>query len=242
MRGLTKSQMLTLAGVVVSQVAGGYLVYAVTKKKFEREYDERLTRELETSVAFLTKQFNLDKPVIISDDPENVGEPTPIDEKLMGEHDAIAETYGQRVFTGQDKPPLEDIVARNETTQYNTPVNPVEEPEEDLSGEEEPYQDPDVSVIGRDLFMENTSEWTQDTLTYFADDGVLDVGGDFVEDHVNLIGPNKPPFGQMSEDANVVYLRNKRIQREFEVIFDPGNASDFLAHSLQDLYQPSRRL
>lgn len=76
------------------------------------------------------------------------------------------------------------------------------------------------------------SEYPQSVLTVFADGGVLDEAGSFVAAHTDLIGVGPYPFGEMSEDDSVVYIRNKKLEREFEVIKDDQNAADFLSPDL----------
>jgi hypothetical protein len=257
----------TIAALVVGGAAvGAGLTYFLTKKKLAKHYEDKFDLELEESMKFLVAQMGLDKVIVSNDDPDEVvgqpGEgdfdddvadptlaevPTPVVEDLEP-------LDGVRTFPGQDdKTPLEDLAARNQKTQYNTPVpsSLTDDKVVEVTPEEEPYNDPDISVISRDVFYANGTEWPQETLTYFADAGVLDVGGDWVVEPESQIGGQKPPFGQMSEDPNVVYLKNKRLKKEFEVIFDSGNASDFanatdgdddeLKHSIQSLaaqYRP----
>jgi len=251
--------------LVVGAGIGSAVTYLLTKKKLAAFYESKFDQELEESMKFLVEQMGLDKVIVSNDDPDEVvGQPGEgefddfnLNEAALPVVEELEPVEGTRVFPNEEnKPTLEDLAARNQKTNYATPVPSelTEDKIEEVIPEEEPYSDPDISVISRDVFYANGTEWPQETVSYFADGGVLDVGGDWVVDPELSIGTQKPPFGQMSEDPNVVYLKNKRLQKEFEVIFDSGNASDFanategddaeLKHSLESLskqYPPEYR-
>lgn len=222
---------------------GAGVAHAITKKKVTEEYEERIDEEIRNAVAYLVKHEQLGpKDVVVSDEPD-VDLP---DEAVEG---------GTVVFK-DEKPPLADLAQKNLATRYDRISTDEGYASDQELVTEEPYQDPDITIISKDLFLENVSEFPQETLTFFSDGGVLDISGDFVEVPEAMIGAGIPHFGEMSEDANIVYIRNKRLEKEFEVISDPGKASDFadpegslttpgeqvseeLMHSLQDKYPPS---
>jgi hypothetical protein len=239
--------------------AGSLATYLIVKKRLDAEYESRVDKEVEESLKFLLKQQGLEI-VVSNDDPDKlaeemneaaadepvevvVEEPTVSEvlEEIEAEDDPLEEfKQGERVFGSQEeKPPLEDLVQRNQEIPYHKIATPDVDETPEIELPEEPIEDPDITIISRDIFLENGTGWEQETLTYFADDGVLNVQGDFVEDHELMIGKGRPRFGQLSEDPNVVYIRNKRLEKEFEILSDPGNASEFLTHSLQDMYRPS---
>lgn len=222
--------------IVLAAAASSAITYVVIRKKLDEEYEVRLEEELQSSIEFLVDQkIDLAKAQISNDEPV----PSELDLEEI-EPEPLEPIEGERVFGSTDEKPSLDDLAKNQKVQYNKVLTDAEY-ESAVLPPEPPYEDPDISVISRDIFMENGTDWEQDTLTYFADGGVLDDSGDFVDLHELLIGPGVPRFGELSEDANVVYVRNKKIQKEYEIISDPGNASEFLAHSLQDIYHPSRR-
>lgn len=234
-----RNQKLAAVGLATLTVtATGVITYFATRKRLEAEYDERLAKELQSSLEYLAaKQVDLSKVTISDDLPEE--EPDNVDIQV----DELDPVEGTRVFgSGAEKPSLEYLAKRNQLKQYNKILSEEGYKEDEETAPEEPiYENPDILVISRDVFMENETEWPQSTLTYFADDGVLDDKGDFVEESTTLIGEATPPFGQMSGDPVIVYLRNTKLEREFEVIQDSGNATDFLAHSLTEMYRPSER-
>lgn len=222
--------------------AGSLATYFIVKKRLDATYDDRLAEELQTSIDFLaSQQVDFSKTIVTEEVPQD----TEVEEIEEIEEDAPDEFEGMRLV--ETKPPIEELAAKNQAVQYNKIVE-AQQYDTALLKEEEHIDEPDfetvnpdISVIGRDLFMTNVSEWPQTTLTYFSDGGVLDLQGDFVPEHENLIGVGKPPFGEMSEDENIVYLRNKKEQTEYEVLWDPGQAGEFLRHSLGEMYGRDHR-
>lgn len=225
-----------LLGVgVVSAAAGAAVGYFVTKKVLDELYETRLAEEVQTSIDFLIQQgVSLEKVDVVVDVEDLADDEVPepeLEEK---------EVAGERVFGDAYKSDLSavaDAALKNQQVRYDKVLTTEEYTEEDKSEfPDPPEEDPEISVISKDIFLENATEWPQSTLTYFSDAGVLDDMGEFVADHVTLIGQGPYPFGFMSEDPEVVYIRNKRLEQEFEVLKDEGKAADFLAHSLKDMY------
>lgn len=262
-----KNVLITLGASVASAAVASGVTWVVARRILDEQYEERVNEEVKNSVAYILKQSGLN--VIVSDeDPDILAEqlneqaglePVDIEEitpeeaaealkekaakavKMVEDH--LDEVDGERVLPGQaEKPPLEDLAARNNTVEYNKIMTVEKEeglfPEQPEEFHEPPPENPDISVISREIFMANGTEWEQATITYFADGGVIDVNGDYVQNHEELIGEGIPRFGEQSDDANVVYVRNKKLEKEFEIISDPGNATDFLSHSLGEMYKP----
>lgn len=80
-----------------------------------------------------------------------------------------------------------------------------------------------VYVIHIDEFMADEMEWeSQSTLTWYEGDKILTDSKDVpIYDWVSVVGELK--FGHGSKDANVCYIRNERLQAEYEVLRDPGS-------------------
>jgi hypothetical protein len=79
-------------------------------------------------------------------------------------------------------------------------------------------------VISRDVFAydEEGEHYEKITLNYFARDRVLlDDDEDPMDDIAGMIGwRNLSRFGDESHDPNVVFVRNRRLQTDFEVVKD----------------------
>lgn len=94
-------------------------------------------------------------------------------------------------------------------------------------------------VIHKDEFMENESEYEQETLTYYVGDGIMADQHDApIYNHTGLMGDL--PFGHGSSDNNVVYIRNDAIRREWEVLKHTGRFEfEILGHSIEEGYEES---
>lgn len=240
---MRKDILIAVGASVASAGVASAVTWVLTKRSLQAEYDERLSVELDQSVKYILKKLGVENVIVTDEDPDAIiDELNDIEQPIDIVVAELDEVEGERVFASEaEKPPLDELVARNQTIRYDkvlTPDEP-ETPDEFPENVDQVEEDPDISVISRDAFMANETEWEQVTLTYFADGGVLDVMQEFVEDHEDLIGPGRPRFGEESDDANVVYVRNHRLNKEYEILSDPGNATEFLAHSLGELYKPA---
>lgn len=82
---------------------------------------------------------------------------------------------------------------------------------------DEPY------VISVGEYSETEVGYTQVAITYYEGDDVLtDEEGKVVPDVDRLIGTKSlTEFGKFSQDTNIVYVRNERLELDFEIIRDP---------------------
>jgi len=212
-------KMHILAASLISAGLASLVTAKVVENKMNKEIDERVAREVSASVEFLEK-IGVAKPTDEyqekhkqvfgtrfeeSDDPR-VG----TNEKVR--YDKIVKGYVSST----------DVVTADDGTMMMAEV-------QHEGGVEACDTLPDIHAITTDEFMANESGFLQSSLTYFADGGVLDEDGDLVVDHVDLIGDAIPPFGQLSGESHVVYLRNTKKQLEFEVIQDDANAADIIS-------------
>lgn len=231
----------TVVASVVTGVTASAVTWYLTKKAFEEAYETRLLQEVEASITFLMSQgVDFSKVDVVDEipeqDPEAPDSVPPVSEILDEGFDTpvLESVEGERIFPDQtEKPPLDDLAKQRVRYDKIMTENEYKEPEPEAAPE-----NPDISVISVDLYNSNVSEFEQTTLTIFADGGVIDISGDLVLEHTELIGLPPYPFGEMSEDPDAVYIRNKKLEREFEVLRDGGNAAEFLAHSLQTKFSP----
>lgn len=76
-------------------------------------------------------------------------------------------------------------------------------------------------ILHVDEFIQNESEFQQETLTYYAGDDVLaDQLETPIYNYSELMGALR--FGHGSNDPNVVYIRNEKIKMEWEIIRHTG--------------------
>ena len=80
-----------------------------------------------------------------------------------------------------------------------------------------------IYIITPDEFSE--SEYTAESLVYYADDILVDDWGDVIEDPELVVGPDAlSSFGQYEEDT--VYVRNDDEEIDYEILRDVRKYSD----------------
>lgn len=93
-------------------------------------------------------------------------------------------------------------------------------------------RDPDYPyVITHDEFMENENGWEQNTLTYYNGDDILTDEKDVpVPDVEAVVGSDAlTKFGHGSRDRNVVYVRNEKLESDYEITLSMGEFSKEVA-------------
>jgi len=79
-------------------------------------------------------------------------------------------------------------------------------------------------VVPVHVFMANEMGFSQVTLTFYEGDHILaDDQDDPVEDVESTVGMRNLVFGHLSNDENVVYVRNERLTLDFEVCRSYGS-------------------
>ena len=78
-----------------------------------------------------------------------------------------------------------------------------------------------IYVIHRDEYMADEMDFSQSTVTYYAGDDILCDSLDTpIYAYSSILGDLE--FGHGSDDANVVYIRNEKERREWEVLRSEG--------------------
>ena len=95
---------------------------------------------------------------------------------------------------------------------------------------ERPTMDPEAKapyIISADEFLNTEVGYEQFTLTYFqGDETLVDQADTIVESVEKTVGvANLSKFGHLSEDENIVYIRNERLNWDFEVVRSMGKYS-----------------
>jgi hypothetical protein len=141
----------------------------------------------------------------------------------------IREAYFSRI-----KPPLEEVVEeKGYITEEERPLKPpVPMPESVRYSERSQNQEWDYTkelakrtknhpyIIHQNEFQNNELEYTQVNWTFYAVDNVLtDERDELVVRPELIVGmENLERFGHGADDSNTVYIRNDRVQVEFEII------------------------
>lgn len=201
----TKALSFLVGGLVVGVGVGFYFGYRYNREKIRseafrdsedevqriREYYERTQKpELETIVD--ERGYDTKEPVqrpLIA--PVPVQEPMPV---MLPEEVEVQKAEQKKADKDKDAGwsyPVE--------LQRRTPNKPY--------------------IIHQDEFNENDTEYSQVTLTYYDEDGVLaDTDDSVIHNQVSLIGDGTlSRFGHGSDDYNVLYVRNPHLEMEYEI-------------------------
>ena len=77
-------------------------------------------------------------------------------------------------------------------------------------------------IISHEEFEDGDLEYSQNTLTYYQGDGVLTDEDDKPILDMTVVIESNLQFGNASGDKNVVYIRNDKLEVDFEVVQDLG--------------------
>lgn len=189
---MKKSQLALYFGAVAagSALISGFVTYQIAMKKLGAEFDKRLEEEKLATADFLeTERARLKAAKVRYGAAEDAKPATP--EEIM---------------------PLGKV----DYTQYTRKPEHVQ-PEGDLT--QIPKDGGDWLVeIDTDEYMANESEYEQFQLTWHQDGVVTDEMNELVPDYPDRIGVEMPPFGGLSGEDHVAYLRNNKLRHEYEVV------------------------
>lgn len=87
-------------------------------------------------------------------------------------------------------------------------------------------------VIHTEEYSNEEAGYSQSTIMYFPNDDILlDENDDILEEVEMYVGMhNLTRFGERSGDQNVVYIRNPRIEHEYEVVLEPLQSYEEYLH------------
>lgn len=79
-----------------------------------------------------------------------------------------------------------------------------------------------IYIIHADEYIQGDYEFKQETVTYYVEDDIMaDMEDTPIYNYYDRMGELK--FGHGSKDKNVVYIRNERLNREWEVLRHHGS-------------------
>lgn len=241
------------ASVVASAIGGGAVGYTVASKKLEAKYVELSKKEIADAKDYYSKFYKSEEysdPVELAknlgvDVEDAKGDPgTPSVQESLEEYknklienlqyrleDLNAEGLATTEVIIEDEvveETVEEVVTKN--IFYNE--NDILDPEDEMKERDrtKPY------IISHDEFFEGEEDYAQSQYTYFEKDDVLaDEQDKVVEDSDFMIGDDNLKFGYMSKDPNVVYIRNERLELDFEIMRSQGSYAQevigFIEHS-----------
>jgi hypothetical protein len=117
-------------------------------------------------------------------------------------------------------------------------VFPTEEDHWDYEEEEQNRGNPEVPyIIHVDEYFANEKDYQQSTLQYYQGDNII-----CDETDVPLYNPEKIVgklmFGHGSNDPNICYVRNEKLEMEWEILLDHGHfQTEVLGHHIEEGYE-----
>lgn len=200
----------TALAFVAGAVAGGSYVHNQLIKDMEDTIEQEVDK---ARVFYENKSARLNKEGEFA---------TPGDALLALGHDPIETS----LFTDPDTVILnKKTVEVVETREHNIFTNPAPEwnyPEELAKRtEDKPY------IVSKDEHLEGDAGYEPITLTFYEEDRVLADQQDMPVPDINeFVGvENVDRFGYGSEDPTVVYIRNDRLEMDFEILKHEGSFS-----------------
>lgn len=232
-------------------VAGTY--FYVTKQLRTKLYAEayiQAAKDIEASDEYMAKITEKlpEEPnheTVIALNTENV-EPVIVDaedaELIIARSGYRTSKYSnveENIVVEEDE---EEIVAVLETVEgVRTSIEFVDQPEEDeflstvLPVHILKERSGDIYIITKDEFFEDDSAkpvpiHAQNTLTWYEKDSTLTDENDmFLDNSPKIIGKTAVKnFGVGTDEPHIVYVRNVRLNAEYEIVQDPGSYRDYL--------------
>lgn len=170
------------------------------------------------------------------------------EECMRAEFDEIQAKHAERVEAEKKKEYEKKVAKVGYRTNYSG-ISDSSDPAERLGPSEaagahvvgrgvskkEPY------VISIDDFHNTKNYFDKITLSYYdGDNTMIDDKEDLVEDVHALVGDNFV-FGELSEDPDVVYIRNEKMTTDFEIARIKGSYSELIGMSSSDFKRGPNR-
>jgi hypothetical protein len=237
---LRNKRILISASSILSASLGGAAGYALAQKKLESAYEQTLVVEIEKTKQFYSTLYNKPSPAELAEPYIGEGVQTEMEMAVGALTDyAGAATQGEVFADRPSNIPDPSVKLDYTGLEEDGSVAPIQvniftdkEPiiehsdggwnyDEELAtrSELEPY------IIHHDEYFQGEKEYQQNTLTYYAEDGVLcDERDSPIHDSEAIVGDaNLMRFGHGSKDNNILYVRNDRLELDLEVVRSNGS-------------------
>jgi hypothetical protein len=240
---------LKIVALCISSTAMGIGIgYFVAKLRLERQYSILANEEITEAKNHYESKYEAKFEEAIHRYYENKPE--------LG---SVVQPQAERIYYNtlrayqgeQEKVKLPDNFVPQDSTEQQVYESASEIVKSIFRKTEEPESPPDYSdeiarrnyevpyIISIEEFMTNETGYAQETVTYFLGDQVLcDSQDRAVEDINRTIGLHNLVFGHRSNDPNVVYVRNEKLNLEFEILRSEGKyAVEVLGFTQEDIHQ-----
>lgn len=220
-----------IATAVASAGIGGVIGYKYAERVLVKAFEERLDQE----TLAMRRLYGAVKKEKAATEQEL----DKIEEELAKTLPEIQVLLDE--YSGEKKEP----VAYHKITPSKVAVAPKSEKELFVRPVFQPDDNRgDIHIISLQEHSDNEPEYQQVTLTWYAGDSVLtDEREDVIEDFENIIGVHAlGKFGEVSEDENVVHVRNNILMVDYEIVRSNGTyQQEVLGMEPVDKTRPSGR-
>lgn len=227
----SKGYLVVAGSFILGATLGALITRNVLKAKYEEYVAEEIDQVKTRYRTLYEEDENFEAGLQIR---ESVDERrTPPSDEMLEAHAKLVELYSE---------PDEKVTnAFTESAKYEVEIQESIEIKRDPS---KPY------LISLAMFMEKEEDgeyYDKITLNYFEDDDVLCDDREMVVDDIEgTIGMSSlNMFGQLSENPDLVYIRNERISSDFEICRNEGSFSNMImgvSHEVLGLKEPKAKI
>ena len=217
-------------------MGGGYLLKSYLDKKKPRE----ITDELEEKVVDLGEEVvQLHFQFLEAKEEMNsaAGTVTSVLLELKNEGQRLLDKVAADMHRSMQDHPTNNAGNNGSDDVGTVNIFPDREDHWDYDEEEKHRTEERPHILHVDEYFANEKQYTQITLMYYQGDNILCDDKDVpIYNPESMVG--KLDFGHGSNDPNIVYIRNDKLQVEFEVLLDHGHFQiEVLGAHVEDDYE-----
>lgn len=189
----------------IALLAGTALGAGITIKFLDKEYEQNLAKEIDKARKHFSRLHKTDAfsdPVALVEVKEDAG--GIILEQKYATIETAKTQVAKNVFTDVKEFDLGEEIKKR--------------------GPDRPY------VITEEEYFAGEANYEQKSLNFYDGDGVLsDQGDEYLRESDDIVGDdNLLRFGEGSNDKNVVYVRNDKLECDYEVIRTRGKYAEIV--------------
>jgi hypothetical protein len=221
------NRIMTIGGTLLGLAVGAAAGYLVAKKRLEAKYEDAVKEEIIAAKKYYATLYKKDEYSTPSEAVKALKAKTEFATDEVTLNRIVA---GLRYGQGGQRVETVDVLDNEEP-------EPGDYSAEDAArGPDRPY------VLEVDEYMRNESDYAQATLTYYKEDDILADEDDIpITDVEALVGnDNLDKFGHRSGDPRVLYVRNEKIQMEYEIVKHDGSFAEEVGGFVQ--HEDRRRI
>lgn len=230
LNGTTKKQQLLILGVTagVSAAVTGAIVWKVVQKRAELKYERIIEQEIAETKAFY-QQINKPWPAVT---PEEEAE---ADQVITEAAQAMRNYQGEEPDVRKQVP---EVVTSNIFVEGKPMVADAFDYDAEMANRsiDVPY------VISQEEFLQGEKEYVQSSLRWYDGDDILVDDKNVPIDEVDMtVGDCVHKFGHGSKDPRIVYVRNERMEVDFEVVKDDNSYASVIGFKHSARHAEPRR-